>query len=454
MVMNITLPGLGKEKNVKDCIISILSNKWPLSGKKIYNIIRKQYELSVTYQAVHKALKQLAEDDVLLKTGREYKLNDEWIEHIREFGGKTKDVYSIAKKDIEKFSIFNFTFTNQIEMGNFIIDLLEKDQEEPIFVNWSFMWCPLFLSKKNYIKLKELLSKRKTYIVCKTKRTWDEWLLGLWKEIGAEVRLDINCASECDMIISKDNVIQVFWSEHFRNQFDDFMKGVTDIKEMNMNDLFYRISEIETKVYIVINKNKEVADEMRNKTLKCFDENYTETVERGPQSFTFNTLFELDRFIMEIIEQNLLDPKDRKISCSYWRHMWWPLFYTKESYMILKKITNKERIYFICSGNTPIEKWCAEFYKKLGMNVIINKNLEEGFDFLVIGDRILQIYYPQALKRKMDRIFSETKDISEIDMEELVSNIFEMKTKIQIIIIKNKELADELGGKVSNSFKK
>ena len=45
--------------STKESIIELISEKWPLSAKKIHNILRKDYHLSLTYQATHKALKEL-----------------------------------------------------------------------------------------------------------------------------------------------------------------------------------------------------------------------------------------------------------------------------------------------------------------------------------------------------------------------------------------------------------
>ena len=67
--------GKTKKRNVRETIISILSREYPLSIKKIFNKVKKEYHLDVTYQAVFKLIKEMIEDSVLEKSDKEYKLN-------------------------------------------------------------------------------------------------------------------------------------------------------------------------------------------------------------------------------------------------------------------------------------------------------------------------------------------------------------------------------------------
>lgn len=81
---NISLLEMGKVKkrNVREAIISILGREYPLSIRKIYNKVKKEYNLDVTYQAVFKIIKELVGDRVLEKSEKEYKLNIEWIKEL------------------------------------------------------------------------------------------------------------------------------------------------------------------------------------------------------------------------------------------------------------------------------------------------------------------------------------------------------------------------------------
>ena len=86
--MNISILDMGKTKkrNVRESIISILSRDYPLSIRKIYNSVKKEYKLDVTYQAVFKLVKEMLGDNILQKADSEmeYQLNIEWIKQLED----------------------------------------------------------------------------------------------------------------------------------------------------------------------------------------------------------------------------------------------------------------------------------------------------------------------------------------------------------------------------------
>jgi len=89
----------GCEGKVKDAIVNVLASEWPLTLKEIYFAVVKQYSLRVSYQAVHKALKQLVEFKVLVKQERRYRLNIEWIRNLKMLGASLEKEYSQSKKE-------------------------------------------------------------------------------------------------------------------------------------------------------------------------------------------------------------------------------------------------------------------------------------------------------------------------------------------------------------------
>jgi len=74
--------GKTKKRNVREAILSVLSTEFPLSIKKIYNKVKKEHNLDVSYQAVFKIINGMLEDNVLEKLDKEYKLNIAWIKDL------------------------------------------------------------------------------------------------------------------------------------------------------------------------------------------------------------------------------------------------------------------------------------------------------------------------------------------------------------------------------------
>lgn len=83
MKISIVQMGKTRKRNVREAIISILSKEFPLNIKKIYNRVRKEYSLNVTYQAVFNMVKEMLEDGILEKSEREYRLNMNWIKNLK-----------------------------------------------------------------------------------------------------------------------------------------------------------------------------------------------------------------------------------------------------------------------------------------------------------------------------------------------------------------------------------
>ena len=74
-----------------EIILKQLSQEFPLKTKDIYKRISR--ETTVTYQGVHKALKQLSAEGKITKKGAEYKLSDSWISTQADFFEKTQKKY-------------------------------------------------------------------------------------------------------------------------------------------------------------------------------------------------------------------------------------------------------------------------------------------------------------------------------------------------------------------------
>ncbi|MBT5424526.1 hypothetical protein HOK76_08580, partial [archaeon] len=68
--------------STKDKIIGILATSPNINTKKINSILKKQYALNVTYQAVHKTLKQMVEQGMVEYDGKNYGIDKQWVEGL------------------------------------------------------------------------------------------------------------------------------------------------------------------------------------------------------------------------------------------------------------------------------------------------------------------------------------------------------------------------------------
>jgi predicted transcriptional regulator len=74
-----------KQADTRDHIVSILMENWPLTTKTIYSLLTKRHGQSLTYQAVHKTVKQLLQQGIVVHYNKKYYLNSEWIQQVKKF---------------------------------------------------------------------------------------------------------------------------------------------------------------------------------------------------------------------------------------------------------------------------------------------------------------------------------------------------------------------------------
>ena len=128
MDIRITLPEYGKEnKSIKDLAISILVYKHPLTLKELYQEIKKQYRHEGSYQAVHKAVKELVRDNVLVKSKGNIEINGQWINLLAKFHEILRENYGHDPVDS---GVINTEKKKEIDTIEELIEKKAESQEE------------------------------------------------------------------------------------------------------------------------------------------------------------------------------------------------------------------------------------------------------------------------------------------------------------------------------------
>ena len=120
------------------------------------------------------------------------------------------------------------------------------------------------------------------------------------------------------------------------------------------------------------------------------------------------------------------------------QHLWGG-FYTEEEKGVLKK-TFRNGAWIIAKSKTLLDQKIAKFYKLLGANVKLNVMVGE-LDTIIIGDCIIQIYFPEELLERMNKIYSGK--LTLFNMRK-IKKTYEENHCIQIIITRNERLAKRL----------
>jgi len=270
---------MGLRKDTKTSIIHILDKYGSLPAKKIFNRLKKELGLSITYQATHKALKKMCENEVLKCEDNHFMINPHWISKMKSFINQLEkqhhDIKAVfAKLDAGK--TVNFTVRNDMEMGYFVLDFAHyynsrhSKEEGPFVLNFHFMWTILPLSDAQFVMFKEIVDRRGVYATSHEISEYERIMKRHWERAGAHVAIDVpDCVSNSEVVVLGDYIINIFWDPDHLKMNIDFTKTVKDEPSFDYNR-FYKILGAHTKTEFVIVKNKDVAEKLRKKTLSYF----------------------------------------------------------------------------------------------------------------------------------------------------------------------------------------
>jgi len=135
MTIEIVIP----EKNIKngttkDLVFSILSEEESKTLTQLHREIKRKYGVSITFQAVIKAINSLLKNKIITKTEKLYSLNKEWVFETRNFFDRLYTDHFKVKKPMKKIElgrdIIIYTVNNLLELDRLWNDLLTNWYKE------------------------------------------------------------------------------------------------------------------------------------------------------------------------------------------------------------------------------------------------------------------------------------------------------------------------------------
>lgn len=278
MTLKIELPGFVNEKsNTEDMIISILSYNYPLSTQKLYNSIKKLYRYEKSYQALHKTLNRLQKEKIIIKEGKEYFLNIEWINNICDFGNNLKARYQ-TKKEIRAIhgnqEILVFRVTSLFELDKLLLNLEKEysykdDRENIIIMHFRHSWWPIIYGQGEYINDSET-KKNKFYGLCRGNTKLDKYSKRFYEKLGVKIKICSSVADIVDTFVYGENIVQVFIDKKILDEIDKIFEKAT-IENFDVPKFVKNILNRKTSIQIIVNKNKDIADQIRERTFEEFD---------------------------------------------------------------------------------------------------------------------------------------------------------------------------------------
>lgn len=279
MPASITLPNLGgKATSTKDAIVTILSERWPLTPHEIYEYIARQFNLDVSYQAIHKKVRELAEEGILTSSSRGYCLSRGWISRVKDFANRMDLAYA-GKEDSVGFDANILEFRTLSDLYTWALDSLNSDFYDPkhkgsgcSHFNHMWDWMPLYFAKKEFGQIKGATKRYYNYIICNSNTLADIWIANFYRKLGWNVKLGVPCAQLCDVYVPGDTIVHVYFGDVINRTLAETFSKISDIAHLDMEKFYGIACDVKTKIKVTINRDEELAMRILEQTRGYFTE--------------------------------------------------------------------------------------------------------------------------------------------------------------------------------------
>ncbi len=257
-----------KSGKTKDLILSVLSEKKEITGKEIHNLLKRNFQKEISFQAIFKELKKMQKEGILTKQDRKYFINQTWVEKIVQFGKKLKAKGDTKEKflsDLETKGIHKRHFDSVMEMGRFVINELmslpSNEQETICFLY--HIWPTYGFSEIEIKNLEKIITEKKFRMYALHKTPVDIIQKNFYEGLGAKVFLGKPMSFEVDIVIVGEYVAYFHFDPKKKKLWDTICQLNKKFKRINLAELLKPLSNFEYPVEVIIIKDKAVADNLR-----------------------------------------------------------------------------------------------------------------------------------------------------------------------------------------------
>ncbi len=280
-MIEIVVPEINtKNKNVKDIVFSILGDGEPRTISQIHREMKKVYGMSVSFQAVLKAVNSFIENKILAKNDKMYKINPEWIFEARNFMDKLYRIYFNVAEPIKKIELGKeisvYTVTNLLELDRLWSDILfnwarnEENDKRNVWKGKHCWWLIPRLHEEDILHDTLLKKGVKTYNLISENTVLDKIALEYYKNKKENVKIkklqlkgDFHISAFGEFILKFEVPDEI--SKKIERIYQK-AKKIEDIKLKEILDIFKQNTEIE----VIIIKDKYLADKIKEEVINYF----------------------------------------------------------------------------------------------------------------------------------------------------------------------------------------
>lgn len=267
--------GRNPPKTVKEAIFAILSEHWPLTTKRLYGVVKKQYRLAVTYQAVHLSLQEMARDGIIAREGKEYLLNPQWIETTSQLFSSLSESYTRAHKLASQKMHEELTFKSISTCWDFLVAKTQEgffgDSEECFVQVGRLLAAPL--SKEHLAFLRSFCATHRVTVMCRRKGTVNTLVASYLRSLGMRVLVGMPCAFPTNTVILGDCVmsLHVLYPETAEKTMNGFGGGRASAFKKDFLGFFSTLMGARMTVKLIINRDPDVRKDVLLQTMRLLE---------------------------------------------------------------------------------------------------------------------------------------------------------------------------------------
>jgi len=175
--------------------------------------------------------------------------------------------------------------------------------------------------------------------------------------------------------------------------------------------------------------------------------------EADTRIFIFDNLEEADAYRKQLQWEYLVSKGAKEPYCAMNWHLRSSLFSSERALNIMSMATKTQsKAFMIVAGSTPIDEWCADYYRNQFVRVQTAIPCAPACDVMVLGDTVVQLYLPLELKKYIESIYLSARNVSDINIPEFYKRAYRGKHDIKLVVIKNPEIARQLRQQIMSNF--
>jgi hypothetical protein len=270
----IFFPRINEKSTVKDLVVVTLTQQWPLSAKEIYFQLKKEHNVSVTYQAVHKVLQMLIDKNILTIECKKYQLNKDWINLMTENFNNLKKSYFNKNKFDKNVIPSKLVFQSYYEMYSFMADLIYEEQIDPKGLPICFTdkhWWNLFiLTEEQLMKLEEFSKRLEFYCIAKCGTPLDLILMNFYKKHGMHCMNSDKIKTDQGIVIMGDFFIQIFYPNNLQKVMDEIANSTKNMETMDLKKMHHELVFKKNEIILLLHHDQQMAERMRKEVIGYF----------------------------------------------------------------------------------------------------------------------------------------------------------------------------------------